>query len=143
MSLVVVPDLVEWLIGFIHAELGKRSEAYAQGVVVSNREPDKDVADFPARLVVVGDSGSSDGDLLLSDASLRVSTLAGSKESPKECMDLARLVHAIVRGCARAEPGNPVARVVASRGPMSVPEVHPRARRLSTFDMAVVGGVLA
>ena len=143
MSAVILPDLVEWLTGWLYRELEARSEPYARGVVVSNREPDVGSANFPERLVVVGDSGSTDRDLLLSDASLRVSVLAGSKEAPKECVDLARLVHALVRDCARFEPGNPVVRVVASRGPMSVPEDHPRARRLSTFDIAVVGSPLA
>lgn len=140
---MVAPDLVLWACGWLRAELAKRSEPFCRNVEVSNREPEVGSGSFPERLVVIGDSGSTDGDLLLSDASLRVSTLAGSREAPKECVDLARMVHALLRSCARAEPGNPVARVVASRGPMSVPGDHPRARRLSTFDLAVVGSVLA
>lgn len=142
MSAVIFPDPVEWLIGWLWDRLEERPEWYARGVVVSNREPDEGSADFPDRLVVVGSSGDTAGDLILAEASIRVSVLAGSREAPKECVDLSRLVHALVRDCARDEPGNPVARVVAARGPMSVVEVHPRARRLMTYDLALVGGAL-
>jgi len=142
MTAVIMPDLTEWLVDWLYEQLEARPEPFASGVVVSNREPDAASEDFPKRLVVIGDSGATDRELLLADASVRVSTLAGSKEAPKECGDLARLVHALIRDCARAEQGNPVARVLASRGPMSVLEDHPRARRLSTFDIAVVGSQL-
>lgn len=139
---VVQADLVLWLTGWLREQLAGRPEEVCAGVEVGHREPDVKSGEFPARLVVIADSGSTGGDLLLADGSIRVSTLAGSPESPKECIDLSRIVHALVRSCAGLEPGNPVAAVVASRGPMAVPEEHPRARRLSTFDLSIVGSEL-
>ncbi|MHA3682785.1 hypothetical protein ACXR2W_00790 [Leucobacter sp. HY1908] len=141
-GLVAAPDVVLWATGWLRAQLAERPEDVCRGVEVDRREPVVGSGQFPARLVVIGDSGSTDGDLWLSDMSLRVSVLAGSPESPGECIELARIVHALMRSCARAGAGSPVAAVSASRGPMEVPEVHPRARRLSTFDVVVVGELL-
>lgn len=141
-GLVVMPDLQLWATGFMRAELAARPEPVCSGVVVDRVEPDKGSREFPEKLVVIGDNGNVDGDLVLADAALRVSVLAGSPENPAECIELARIVHAIMRGCARVEPGNPVCAVTASRGPMSAPEDHPRARRLSLFDLSIVGSEL-
>lgn len=141
-GLVAAPNVVLWATGWLRAQLADRPELVCRGVEVDRREPDVGSADFPQKLVVIGDSGSTDGDLWLSDMSLRVSVLAGSPENPSDCIDLARIVHAVMRSCARAGSESPVAAVTASRGPMEVPEDHPRARRLSTFDLSIVGELL-
>jgi len=140
-DLVLMPDMQLWAIGFLRARLAERSEPVCSDVEVDRVEPSVQSRDFPQKLVVVGDNGNIDRDLVLADASLRVSVLAGSREDPSECIELARIVHAIMRGCAR--PRSPVAAVIASRGPMAVPEAHPRARRLSTFDLSIVGTALS
>lgn len=140
-QMVVQPDMILWATGWLRARLAERGEAYAQGVVVTHVEPSG--PSFPKRLVVLGDSGSVDGDLVQAEFSLRVSTLAGTPELPKECVDLARLVHGLFRTCAGVEAGNPVAAVVQARGPMSVPEQQQRARRMSVFDLSIVGDVVS
>lgn len=144
--LVMPPEMFEWGIPWLAAKLAARPEPFASDVVVSDREPSsRELAGsgFPRRLVILGDSGSSDGDLIQADFTLRVSTLAGTPDNPKECNDLARLVHALFRNCAGLEDGNPVAAVTGARGPMWVAEQQFRARRMSLFDLSVVGDVVS
>ena len=142
MTLIVMPDLVLWGTQWLRARLAERTEPVCRGVEVAHIEPAVSSAEFPKKLIVIGDDGNTGETLTTANASLRVSVLAGTLEQPAECVELARIVHAIMRDCARVEPGNPVAAVLASRGPLAVREVHPRARRLSTFDLLIVGEAL-
>lgn len=136
--LVIEPDVELFLTGWLRRELALRPEAYAQGVKVSDREPEKD-ADFPERLVIVRYDGGPGTSLVTSEANVGVSVLAGSKSDPQDANDLARLVKALMKGCALAEAGNPVSAVLASTGPYPVTEDQPRARRYMTFTLGLVG----
>ena len=138
MVRVIHTDLELYLTARVRAELAARPEPYAQNVQIVNKEPDPGEP-LPLRLVVIRDDGGPDTSVITAERAVGVSTLAGTRENPQECADLARLVHAIVRDVAGLEPGNPVAAVVESNGPIAVPEAQPRARRYSTFVMSVTG----
>lgn len=134
---VMQPDVVLWACTWLRARLGESDREIAAGVVVTDREPVGD--SLPDRLVVISESGSNDRDLLLSDMTLRVSTLAGTPEMPDEANELARLVHALFRECAGE---GSVAAVVGARGVMWAGEDHSRARRFSLFDLVIVGDIV-
>lgn len=133
------PDIELFLTGWLRRELAARTtDPICQGVKVSNREPEPP-ATFPPKLVVIRYDGGPDTSLVSSEASIGVSVLAGTKDSPQEANDLARRVKAILKDCAAVEPGNPVSAVLASNGPYPVPEDQPKARRYMTFTLALVG----
>lgn len=132
------PDLILWGTQFMRAGLAAMPETVCRGVEVSDAEPPVTSPNFPRKLVVVGDNGSSDGELVQAECSLRVVTICDSK---RDVVELSRIVHAIWRGCARAVAGNPVAAVVGARGPMSAGEEQPRHRRMSVFDLSIVSEV--
>ncbi|MDA4894833.1 hypothetical protein PFZ55_49030 [Streptomyces sp. MS2A] len=141
MTAIIHADLEQWLTGWLRTQLAARPEPVCAGVKVDNKEP-LPGALWPARLVVVRDDGSAEVELNVDSAAIGVTIYAGTKVLPKEANDLARIVRALIRDCARVEPGNPVAAVTASAGPFKVDEERPEARRYLTFELTVVGSAL-
>lgn len=141
-QLIMPPDVILWATGWLRAKLATQPEAVTRGVEVSHREPSVPQRDFPRRLIVLREAGTADTDAHLSDFTLQAVTLAGTPESPHECVVLSRIVHALFRGCAGLEPGNPVVSVDGSRGPLYAGEEQPRARRMSYFDLTIANDVV-
>lgn len=141
MTAIIHDDLELWLIGWLRAQLAARPEPVCRNVKVDNKEP-LPGKEWPPRLVVVRDDGSSEVELNVDSASVGVTIYAGTKVLPKDANDLARIVRALIRDCARVEPGNPVAAVTASAGPFKVDDERPEAVRYLTFELAVVGSAL-
>lgn len=140
MTRVIHADLEAYLVQRFRAELAARPEPYCQGVIVDNKEPSGTT--FPKRLLVVRDDGGADTELVTGERDVGLSVLAGTKENPKECVDLALMVHAIARDLAGLEPGNPIAAVTQSGGPYPVPEQQQRARRYIPITVSVVASAL-
>lgn len=143
MSPRVLPaDVVLWLTGWMRTELADLVPRYpaCAGVVVRDKEPSE--GEFPEKLVVINVAAVVDTSVITAETDIGVSTLAGSRENPKPADDLARIVHALMRGSAGMQPGNPIAAVLASTGPYAVPEDQPRARRYSTYTLSTVGSPL-
>lgn len=141
MTAIIHADFEEWLTGWLRTRLAERPEEVCQGVKVDNKFPDP-MAEWPKRLVVVRDDGSSEVELNVDSLALGVTIYAGTKVLPKDANDLARIVRALIRDSARVEPGNPVAAVTASAGPSKVDDARPEAGRYLTFELAVVGSAL-
>ena len=141
MTAIIHADLELWLTGWLRKQLAARPEPVCAGVKVDNKEPAPNTA-WPARLIVVRDDGSSESELNVDSAALGVTIYAGTRLLPKDANDLARIVRALIRDCARVEPGNPVAAVTASAGPFKVDDERPEAARYLTFELAVVGSAL-
>ena len=112
------------------------------GFEVDNREPGLDAADFPAKLIVVRDDGTTPSGLVVGSTSVGINVLVGDPKWQKDASLAARVVHSIIRDCARVEAGNPVAAVLDSNGPYTVPEDQPRARFYSTHELATVESAL-
>lgn len=130
---VIYSDLELFLTGFIRAELLARGES---GVFVSNAFPS------PARpkTVVVRDDSGPDTSVATMSPTVGVTVLAGDDPTQgAEAHRLAQLVKAIVKGSARVEPGNPVAAVLGSTGPVRVPDESGQPRRYLTFELSVTG----
>jgi hypothetical protein len=130
---VIFSDLELFLTGFIRAELLAHGET---DVFVSNQFPD------PARpkAVIVRDDGGPSSSIVTESPTVGVTVLAGDDPTQgAEATNLAQLVKAIVKGCARVAPGNPVAAVLASNGPIKVPDESGQPRRYMTFELSVVG----
>lgn len=139
MTAIIHADLELWLTGWLRAQLTARSEAVCQGVKVDNKVP---AGTLPSKLVVVRYDGSSVEELHVDSASVGVTVYAGTKALPKDANDLARIVRALIGDSARVEPGNPVAAVTASSGPIPVADEGEKAVRYLTFELAVVGSAL-
>lgn len=138
--LVIQADLELFLVGWYRRVLAARPEPVCQGVEVGNAEPAD--GEFPARMLVIHDVSGADTSFLTAHRDVYLSVLAGTQENPKDANDLARIVHALRSQIPAVEPGNPVAAVVSSRGPIPVPEEQPRARRLVVVTFSVVGAPL-
>lgn len=134
--LVIQADLELFLCAWYRRALAARPEPVCQNVVVGNSEPE---GEFPERMLVIHDVSGFDTSIITAERDVNLSILAGTRENPKEANDLARIVHALRSQIPAVEPGNPVAAVVSSRGPMPVPEEQPRARRLVIVTFSVVG----
>jgi hypothetical protein len=135
-SRVLDVDLELFLTGFIRSELFKLGTPLAQGVFVSNKFPERA---RPKTVVVRDDSGQSTS-IITTQPAVGVTVLAGDDPSQGgEATNLARLVKMIVNDSARAEPGNPIARVINSTGPYKVPDESGQPRRYMTFTLSVVG----
>lgn len=141
MTRVIHADLELFLTGWLRDQLAQRTEVVCQGVVVSNREPPAS-GPFPPRMVVIRDDGGARTSIVTRQSSVGISVLAGTKDTPQDAIDLARIVLALAEDCAAVEPGNPVAAVLESNGPYPVPEAQPHARRYMTLVMSVVGSPL-
>lgn len=139
MTAIIHADLELWLTGWLRAQLAARPEAVCQGVKVDNKVP---AGTRPSKLVVVRYDGSSVEELHVDSASVGVTVYAGTKALPKDANDLARIVRALIGDSARVEPGNPVAAVTASNGPIPVADEGEKAVRYLTFELAVVGSAL-
>jgi hypothetical protein len=142
VTAVLQADIGAFLIAFIRREI-RRPEMLAaypvlDGFEVSNVEPDEDASTFPEKLIVVRDDGTTPTEIVTGESSVGVSVLMGSPQLTGDSSLAARVVHSIVRDCARVEPGNPVAAVGDSNGPYLVPEDQPRARWYSTHDLLTV-----
>lgn len=138
MTAVIHADLELFFTGWLRARLAERSEPVCAGVTVNNKEP----AIIPPKLVVIRYDGSSTGEIITDSAALGVTIYAGSKALPKDANDLARIVRALIADSARVEPGNPVAAVTASNGPIPVADEGEKAVRYLTFELTVVGSAL-
>lgn len=136
--LVIHADLELFLTGWYRAALDARSEPVCQGVTVTNREPGPNEP-FPDKLLVIRCDGGVDTSIITAERDVGLSVLAGTVENPKDANDLARIVHALRTQIPAVAPGNPVAAVLASRGPLAVPESQPRARRYIPVTFAVTG----
>ena len=143
-QIVVQPSLVAWARGFLESELAALADRFPvlDGVQVVSGEPDVSAREWPEKLVIVAGELSGDRDHVMSEASLRVSVVAGVKEDPGLANAIASVVHGVMRTAARATAGNPVAEVLSARGPMWADEAQFRARVLSTFELALVGDVI-
>lgn len=93
----------------------------------------------PRWQVVVRDDGIADGELVVGDASVGISVLAGTKQFPASANRLARIVKRIVKATPRAEAGNPVADISSFLGPYPVEEASTYARRYMAVTLTVVG----
>lgn len=138
MAKVLFPSLEMWAVPALKSWLATRDEPFCQDVTVLNVEPPAGTP-LKRRMVILRDDSGLSRSIVSAERSLSVSTLAGTKENPKDADDLSRYVHAFFADCAGMEPGNPVAAVTESFGPYAVPEAGTWARRLSTFDLVVVG----
>lgn len=132
---------------FLTAEIRSKLEALAdpdfqaaQGWV-GGREwsPPTPAAPPPKWQVIVRDDGIADGDLIVGDASIGLSVLAGTKANPTKANTLARIVKRIVKATPRAEAGNPVAAIQSFLGPYPVDEASTYARRYMAATLTVVG----
>ncbi|WP_420179686.1 hypothetical protein [Paenarthrobacter sp. TA1.8] len=135
-SRVIHSDLEEFLTGFIRRELEAIGSPLASDVFVSNEFPN------PARpkSVIVRDDGGPDASIITAEPTVGVTVL--TDEDPTEgetATNLALLVKAIVKGCARVEPGNPVAAVLGFNGPYKVPDETGCPRRYMTAELSVAG----
>lgn len=140
--LVAHADLELFLVGWYRTALAALAATHpvCAGVRVVNREPTE--GPFPAKLLVIRDDGGPDTSLLTGTRSVGLSVLAGTKENPKDAVDLALIVHALRNQIPAVAPGNPVAAVLESNGPVPVPEAQPRSRRYLTLTLSVVATAL-
>lgn len=130
---VIFSDLELFLTGFIRSELAAHGEP---GVFVSNQFP----PEARPKTVVVRDDGGPGTSLVTESPSIGVTVLAGDDPTQgAEATRLAQLVKAIIKGSARVEPGNPVAAVLSSNGPVKVPDETGQPRRYMTFELSVTG----
>lgn len=142
MTAVIHADLELWLTGWLRTEVAARPESVCRDVQVDNKEPQPG-APWPRRLIVVRFDGSSMGEIITDSAAVGVTVYAGTKALPKDANDLARIVRALIADSARVEPGNPVAAVTGSNGPIPVDGgAQPLACRYLTFELTVVGSPL-
>jgi hypothetical protein len=140
---VIFSDVELFLTGRIRARLAAivagpegPYKALAAGVYVG--------ATFPPtrrpKTVVVRDDGGATTGLSTQETSVGVTVLAGDDNTQgQEATDLAKLVAAIVAGCAGVEPGNPVAAVLSTNGPFRATEESGQPRRYFTANLAVTG----
>ena len=131
--LVLHSDLAMFLTQWFRAALAARTEEYCHGVVVTIRE-----TDAPRQLIVRVDGGP-DTSVISAEKDVGLSILAGTKENPKDAIDLALMVHALRSQIPGLEPGNPVAAVISSQGPFAVADLQPMARQYITLVLAVTG----
>ena len=141
MTAVIHADLELFFTGWLRAQLTARPEPVCAGVKVDNKEPQPGTA-WPSKLVVIRYDGSSSGEIITDDAALGVTIYAGTKALPKDANDLARIVRALISDSARVEPGNPVAAVQSSNGPIPIPDAGEKAVRYLVFELTVVGSAL-
>lgn len=141
MTAIIHGDLELWMTGWLRAQLAARPEPVCRDVKVDNKEPQPG-AEWPAKLVVIRYDGSSVVELHVDSAALGATIYAGTKAAPKDANDLARIVRALIGDCARVEPGNPVAAVISTSGPIPVADEGPKAVRYIPTELAVVGSAL-
>jgi hypothetical protein len=134
--LVAHDDLVLFLTGWYRRALAERPEPICQQAVVAGTEINDPVQ------VIIQDNGGPDTSILTAERDVGISVMAGTVENPTDANELARIVHALRTQIPAVEPGNPVTAVIASAGPMPVPENQPKARRYISLTLAVAGNPL-
>lgn len=135
MARVIYDDVELFLTGYFRRELGSRPESYCRDVFISNEFPDAKQAP-PPRAVIVRYDGGPDTGIITAEAAVGVTVLAAEKRTAS---DLARMVAALARDCARLEPGNPVTAVRRVNGPYAVRDDTDLQRRYLTLTLAVAG----
>lgn len=140
--LVAHADLEMFLTGWYRSALADLAPTHpvCASVDVTNREPSE--GSFPAKLLVIRDDGGPDTSLLTGTRSVGLSVMAGTQENPQDAIELALIVHALRNQIPAVAPGNPVAAVLESNGPVPVPEAQPRSRRYITLTLSVVATAL-
>jgi hypothetical protein len=139
--LVVHADLEQFLCAWYRTALAARPEAVCRDVEVDNSEPAPGTG-FPAKLLVIHDFGGPDTSVISAERDVGLSVLAGTKDSPYEANELARIVHALRSQIPSVDASNPVAAVLKSIGPTPVDESQQRARRYISLTLSVVGSLL-
>lgn len=137
-SAVILADVELFLTEWFRGRISARGETYCRNVVVDNKEPDPSVP-FPGRLVVIRFDGATRTSVATSEGSIGISILAGTKLTPQDANDLARMVLALSSDLPDTDPANPVAALLGSTGPISVPESQDRARRYLTLTLGLAG----
>jgi hypothetical protein len=132
---VIHDDIELFLVSWYRAALAARTEAYAAGVEVDRVEFEP----LPRRLVVIRDDGGVHTSLVTDERMLGISALAGTRETPKDALDLARLLRALAHTIPSPDPANPVAAVLRSTAPVLILEQQERARAYFTLTLSVVG----
>lgn len=135
-SSVIHDDIELFLCDWYRAALAARPEPYCANVEVDRVEPQ---GTWPARMLIVRFDGSTRASIVSDEATIGMSVLAGSKLNPKEAVDLARVVRALLEQIPSGDPDNPVAALLDASGPVAVPEDQDRARQYITADLVVAG----
>ena len=135
---MIFDDLELFLADWFRAALEARPEPVCAGVTVRQVEPGPNET-WPARLLVVRFDGSTRSGVVTDEASVGLTVFAGTLANPKDANDLARIVRAVFHTIPVTDPGNPVAAVLGSNGPIAVPDAGPLARRYITGELAIVG----
>jgi hypothetical protein len=127
-----------FLTGWFRTRLAARPEPECAGVVVDNKHPEpKEV--WPEKLLVVRYDGGTPTSAVTDEATIGLTVYAGSKSYPQPAVNLARIVRAMLQQVPAVEPGNPVAAVITSNGPIAIPDDGPLACRYITADLSVAG----
>lgn len=126
-EVVLFPDVVAYLIGYLKAALDARTEPYCAGVVVDNVEPNP----RPARSVVIDRIGGPRLDRTRELARVAVNVWA---ETDADVTDLMSMVRGLIAACP---DGRPVCRAVENAGPVDVPDKQPH--RYLVADLTVRG----
>lgn len=145
MVRVLHADLELFLTKFIRNELTSRSEPFTDDVYVSNSEWVKPPAGGtrPARQVIVRDDSGPKLSVVSKQCQVGIRVLAGTKETPQEASDLARLLMALLEGAPGTGKANPVAAVTDANGPYPVTEASTYACYYFTTTFIVAGQPLA
>ncbi len=136
--ILVHDDLELYLTTRFRVLLAARPEPICNDVEVDRTEPNGPYEEWPAKLLVIRDDGTTDDELHTGQASIGLTILAGTKRSPKVAKDLAQIVRALVMLLPTPEPSNPIAAVLSRNGPYMVDEAPERARVYMTATLAVV-----
>lgn len=132
MAEVIYDDVEFFLTGFLRRELGARPEPFCRDVFVSN-DFSESIRD---RAVIVRHDGGPDTGIVTAQAAVGITVLARDKSVAS---DLARMVAALVRGCARHEQDNPVTAVLNLNGPFRVTDDTGLQRRYLTLTLGLAG----
>ena len=132
---VIFSDLELFLTGFIRAELVARGKT---GGFISNEFSPADKPRPPFQVIVRDDSGPRSS-IVTKTPTVGIAVLGSDAYGKQATTDLALLVFAIMEGCARIAPGNPVAAVSNAYGPYRVADDTGHQRRYMTFSLTVVG----
>ncbi len=127
-TLIIAPDLEDWLVDYLATSLAARPESYASGVSVSIHVP----VTMPARLVVVRRDGGPQLDRVFTLARVTFQVWAGTDA---DATDLALMVSALV---VSSPNGSPVVRATAT-GPARLPPERDRAYRSLTAALTIRG----
>ncbi|MNI14214.1 hypothetical protein D3C73_674670 [compost metagenome] len=93
----------------------------------------------PRFQVVVRDDSGPRTSVVTKEPSVGITVLGSDSADKIFIANLGNVVFAIMEGCARSEPGNPVAAVLGANGPYKVTDDSGHPRRYMTFELSVVG----